>query len=93
MRNDQVIATVWNESDRPVEFHVELALDDSLRTNRFVAHTEHGFSPWRRGMNNDSRELGFSLFSAEFGGAADAAELRVAHGRPPSVLVEAAGAE
>ena len=40
-------------------------LDDCEQTNRFVARVEHGFSPWRRGLSNDTRELGFALFSAE----------------------------
>lgn len=65
LRDGQRIAWVPNESDQSLPFQVELALDHSAPTNRFVARVEHGFSPWRRGLSNDTRELGFALFSAE----------------------------
>src|ERR1041384_2321301 len=56
---------VRNESDQSLPFQVELALDDSASINRFVARIESGFSPWRRGLSTDTRELGFALFSPE----------------------------
>ena len=65
LRDEQRIAFVRNEGDQSLPFQVELGLDDSAQTNRFVARVEHGFSPWRRGLSNDTRELGFALFSAE----------------------------
>jgi radical SAM protein with 4Fe4S-binding SPASM domain len=65
LRDGQRIAFVQNKSVRSLPFRVELRLDDSAQVNRFVARVEHGFSPWRRGLSNDTRELGFALFSAE----------------------------
>jgi GT2 family glycosyltransferase/MoaA/NifB/PqqE/SkfB family radical SAM enzyme len=65
LRDGERIAFVRNNDDQSRPFRVELGLDDSTQTNRFVARVEHGFSPWRRGLSNDARELGFALFSAE----------------------------
>jgi radical SAM protein with 4Fe4S-binding SPASM domain len=65
LRDGKRIAFVQNNGDQSLPFRVELVLDDSERTNRFVARVQHGFSPWRRGLSNDARELGFALFSAE----------------------------
>ncbi len=65
LRAGQPIASVRNQGGQPFPFRVELGLDDSLKTNHFVALVEHGFSPWRRGFSNDARELGFALFTAE----------------------------
>ena len=71
-RGQQRIAFMRNEGGQPLPFRVELRLDDSAQTNRFVARVEHGFSPWRRGLSNDTRELGFALFSAELTSVAPA---------------------
>lgn len=65
LRDGKRIALVRNKGDQPHPFRLELRLDDREQTNRFVARVEHGFSPWRRGLSNDARELGFALFSAE----------------------------
>lgn len=65
-RDGQRIAIVRNEGDQALQFQVELGLDHSARINRFIACVEHGISPWRRGLSNDARELGFALFSADF---------------------------
>jgi len=65
LRDGDRVALARNDSEQPLEFRVELPLDESTETNRFVARVEHGFSPWRRGLSNDSRELGFALFNAE----------------------------
>jgi radical SAM protein with 4Fe4S-binding SPASM domain len=72
LRDGQRIAVVRNKGDQSQPFRVELRRDDSEQTNRFVARVEHGFSPWRRGLSNDARELGFALFSAELTGVAPA---------------------
>lgn len=65
LRDGQQLAVVQNNGEQSRPFWAELSLDDSQQTNRFVARVEHGFSPWRRGLSNDARELGFALFSAE----------------------------
>lgn len=72
LRDGQRIAFVRNKGNQSLPFRIELSLDDSAPTNRFVARVEHGFSPWRRGLSNDTRELGFALFSAELTRAARA---------------------
>ena len=64
-REGKQLALVRNQSGEALTFRVELSLDNSLPANRFMARAEHGYSPWRRGINNDARELGFALFSAE----------------------------
>ena len=65
LRDGQRIAFVRNNGEESLTFRVGIGLDDSAQTNRFIARVEHGFSPWRRGLSNDTRELGFALFSAE----------------------------
>jgi radical SAM protein with 4Fe4S-binding SPASM domain len=65
-RDGERVAGVRNGGNRPEPFHVTLRLDDSP-VQRFVAKAQQGFSPWRNGMSQDTRELGFALFGVEHG--------------------------
>jgi MoaA/NifB/PqqE/SkfB family radical SAM enzyme/GT2 family glycosyltransferase len=69
LRDGERVGIARNESEQPRELRIVIAVDSSQETNRFIARTEHGFSPWRRGEGNDTRELGFALFGAHFGAA------------------------
>jgi MoaA/NifB/PqqE/SkfB family radical SAM enzyme len=63
-RDGRTVARVINEGDDTLPFSVEIELDRSQDPNRFSVNVSHGFSPWRRGLSHDTRELGFALFSA-----------------------------
>ncbi len=64
-RDGQEVGLVRNDSAEALPFQVQLPLPVSTSIHRFVAQVDHGCSPWRRGTSNDSRELGFALFTAE----------------------------
>jgi radical SAM protein with 4Fe4S-binding SPASM domain len=50
----------------PVEFEVVLPLDPGVDCQTFTASVDRPYSPWRNGVNGDTRQLGFAIFSAEF---------------------------
>ena len=60
----QEVGIVRNAGEQPLEFEAHLKIDDPGKANRFEARVETVFSPWRRGLSGDTRELGFALFDA-----------------------------
>jgi radical SAM protein with 4Fe4S-binding SPASM domain len=57
------VVSFYHQGCEPVEFEVVLPLDAEPDCQTFTASVDHAYSPWRNGMNGDTRQLGFAIFS------------------------------
>jgi len=62
------VVSFHHQGSEPVQFEVVLPLDADRDCETFTASVDHAYSPWRHGMNGDTRQLGFAIFSAGRGG-------------------------
>jgi radical SAM protein with 4Fe4S-binding SPASM domain len=62
------VVSFYHQGSEPVHFEVILPLDADRDCETFNASVDQAYSPWRHGMNGDTRQLGFAIFSAERGG-------------------------
>jgi hypothetical protein len=58
------VVSFYHQGSEPVQFEVALPLSPELDCQTFTASVDHAYSPWHHGMNGDTRQLGFAIFSA-----------------------------